>query len=72
MNVSTTLSRFILFFVIAIISCRFTSAQDETGEKTPGPYYIKDLSGIIHHYDKIRPILSNYHCYINEVVVEKY
>ncbi|MBC9813154.1 hypothetical protein H9Y05_11820 [Crocinitomicaceae bacterium CZZ-1] len=72
MNVSTTLSRFILFFVIAIISCRFTSAQDETGEKTPGPYYIKDLSGTIHHYDKIKLIMSRYHCYEGEVVVKIY
>lgn len=71
MNVST-LSKSILFFITVIISCQLASAQDETDKKTPGPYYIKDLEGTIHHYDKINLIMNRYHCYEGEVVVKIY
>lgn len=71
MNV-LTLSKSILFFVTVVISCQFINAQEETDEKTPGPYYIKDLEGTIHHYDKINLIINRYHCYEGEVVVKIY
>lgn len=51
-----------ILFILISVNCHFLFAQDSTEEETKY-LYIKDSSGVIHHYDNIKSRMNKYYCY---------